>query len=119
MAVITKIITKEVEVTDKLFCDNCSADIPLVFPDQEDSVQGYEMLHVELCGGYGEYVDGNSKIHLCKVCAGKLRKAFPLFEKVLRRTSVGCADWRNDEAWKTDDSLVDDVIQAKIDSGKN
>jgi hypothetical protein len=53
------------------------------------------MLHVFLSGGYGEYIDGDSHIHLCGDCAKKLREAFPLFSKVLDATFTGGPDWRN------------------------
>jgi hypothetical protein len=115
-----KIVNKDFEVIDTLSCDNCKRNIPLVYPDHDytpDTIQGSNMLHILFEGGYGMYVDGRSDVHLCHLCATKLRKAFSLFEKVLRRTSIGSCDWRNNEAWEQDgDSLVDDVIQVKLET---
>lgn len=99
MAIITKTASKEIAVVEKIICDNCQGHIPFVFEESSmhEGVQGTGMLHVTLEGGYGEYVDGNSSVHLCKACADALRLAFPLFDKVLTNTAFGWCDWRDQD----------------------
>jgi len=89
----SKTITKEVSVIDEIACDNCETKIVPMYEDI-DRPQGKNMLNVVLHGGYGEYIDGCSRVHLCKQCADQLKTAFPLFKKVLENTAIGFPDWR-------------------------
>lgn len=73
-------ITRPVEQVIGISCDNCNGDIPLVFPDH-GGVQGTNMLHVLLTGGYGEFMDGRAHVHLCRDCAVRLFDAFPILQK--------------------------------------
>ena len=76
-------------------CDNCQADIPQVFPEHSNSfLQGKGMLHVNLSGGYGEFIDGSGTAHLYPICAKALLEAFPLLSRVAYGSEIGCPDWR-------------------------
>lgn len=83
--ITTKIKTIEVEVTDKLFCDNCKQEIPLMFPDpSEKTMQGQDALHIHLSGGFGMFIDNlgyeDPDFLFCKSCAEKLLKVFACFK---------------------------------------
>ena len=96
MSISWGIITQDVDTVTGIKCDNCEREIPKVWTDGiQEEAQGKNMLHVFLSGVYGEYIDGDSHIHLCGDCAKKLREAFPLFSKVLDATFTGGPDWRN------------------------
>ena len=96
MSVTKKIVHSEVVKIDAIWCDNCPAEIPRVFDDMpENIVQGKDMLHVTLSGGYDELMDGTGTVHLCKDCAQKLREAFPLFGEVIDNSFIGEWAWND------------------------
>jgi hypothetical protein len=68
-------------------CDRCGAALEFVLPDHT-SEQYRGALHVELFGGYGEYIDrmpmGQAPTAvLCKACVDALRTAEPWLERTL------------------------------------
>jgi len=77
------------EITESLACDNCGANIPLVFDDiNELTEQGENALRLIFSGGYGMYVDPLVQYDLqvlwCKECADKLCAAFPSLNERLK-----------------------------------
>jgi hypothetical protein len=88
MAYTTKQIQRDVTVIDKLFCDNCKAEINAVYGDFSVSSQGKGALSIELRGGFGAYFDGeNINVFLCEHCADQVCKAFPFFKKTIEEVS--------------------------------
>lgn len=90
MAIKTKTISVEVEVTESLACDNCGANIPLVFDDPSGPTQqGDDALQITFDGGYGMYVDPlvqhNLRVLWCKTCADALCAAFPSINELIGR----------------------------------
>jgi RNase P subunit RPR2 len=71
LAVVTKI--------KRIVCDNCECTIPQVpgCPQPEDAVD------ILFRGGYGQYIDGHSKVLFCKTCADALCVAFPSIKKAM------------------------------------
>lgn len=90
MAIKTKTISVEVEVTESLSCDNCGENIPLVFADPNGQTQqGDDALQITFDGGYGMYVDPlvQPDLHMlwCKKCADALCAAFPSIHELIGR----------------------------------
>jgi len=78
----TKTVNVDIEVTESLACDNCGANIPLVFEDPGGTTQqGHDALAIIFTGGYGMYVDPlvqhDLQVLWCKKCADLLCAAFP------------------------------------------
>lgn len=77
----TKTITAETDVIEALFCDTCGTKIPFVFENPEKQyAQGLGMLTINICGGYGEFLDGSGTVQLCKDCAAAALKALPVLK---------------------------------------
>jgi hypothetical protein len=83
-------VSRTVETIVEANCDNCGASIPFVFPDlpvtSVNSLQGKNMLHIIFMGGYGEYIDGRCRFHMCRDCAVKLGEQFPKIQAALDKT---------------------------------
>jgi len=91
MAIKTKIITTEIEVTDSLTCDNCGTDISLEFANPNGlTEQGSNALQIRFGGGYGMYIDPigepaeRFRMLWCKTCADKLADTFPSIAERIR-----------------------------------
>jgi hypothetical protein len=69
----------EKNVLTGLDCDACGEDIPL--GEGGGICQGVGMLTVTVSGGYGEYMDGSSRVMPCADCAKLLQDAFPMLWK--------------------------------------
>lgn len=101
MSVRKELVNQQAEVIVEIKCDNCPEVILPVYSEACIRAQGKDMLHVTLSGGYGELMDGEGHVHLCKDCAQKLCEVFPLFAKVVDYSFIESWDWndpRRDEA---------------------
>lgn len=95
MSITTTEVQQTVTVVSEIKCDNCKSVITFVFANVlQNCVQGHNMLHVTLSGGYGEFIDGARDVHLCEICAKILIQSFPLFQTVVDNTNIGSDNWR-------------------------
>jgi hypothetical protein len=80
-------------------CDDCNKDLEFDSPSDflpiaSQYLQLNNVLHIELEGGYGEYIDvlhTTPHIILCKECADKLLWQSPYFAKAIEK--AGKADY--------------------------
>ena len=85
MSVKYKTVTQEVNVVSVIICDICNAEIDTVFLSKpyEMNIQGVNALHIQIGGGYGEYMDGELSLTICKSCATEFMYRNPVIKKYL------------------------------------
>lgn len=78
-------------------CDRCAVKLESVFPEPNRYPQYLGALHIDLYGGYGEYIDlmppfAMPGAVLCRPCVEALRAAEPWFERLLAAYFAGPLD---------------------------
>jgi len=93
MPVKWKMVPCEKKVVESATCDNCGEKLLPVMGEGLETPQFDKSLDLNIQGGYGEFIDGGGRAHLCEKCATKFFETFPALAGVIKMFGDWC-DWK-------------------------